>query len=402
MQENNDETVLLKRTTDGFSFTASSPMKAREMYLPEPIDTTRAVVVVSFVTDGELRVVFNSEPTLSRNTRKPVLCFVVGQDENSRTVVREGNPGVVLAETKEKQALLLTQKGTDTTFWFSFDASIRVAAFGLGNQPRSDSTLLVVPDWHGCFDKPNCQLFIGLANWERPVQLNLFNYQTSGLRLNHFPDKFNDDKTVKSFPGVTCICRVNETSHGTSIAKALIRAQEMLKETGPTVGGCFSYLPPDSFHMTIADLVTPRNTLTVSPHINGDNGQVGEELRQRSKEVIAMAASNVFYMKMEGVLLHNNFSVRLRPYEEKTAQAIAAWRDLLYKHVRIPYSKDYKFHITLAYRILPINESNARAVLAATEEKIYNMLVESEHFSLLPVSTPELCTFADMSNFHKI
>ncbi len=71
-------------------------------------------------------------------------------------------------------------------------------------------------------------------------------------------------------------------------------------------------------------------------------------------------------------------------------------------HAGFPYSKNYEFHITLAYRILPINESNARALLAVTQEKIYNMLVETNQFTLLPVGTPELCTFEDMSAFHKI
>ncbi len=71
-------------------------------------------------------------------------------------------------------------------------------------------------------------------------------------------------------------------------------------------------------------------------------------------------------------------------------------------YVGFSYSKNYEFHITLAYRILPINESNARALLAVTKEKIHNMLAESRQFSLLPVGTPELCTFADMSAFHKM
>jgi hypothetical protein len=332
MQENND-TVSLEKSGSVFHFSALVPMKGREIYHPEPLGTTRATVVILLLTDSEFRVIFNSEPTLSRGTGKPVLCFVVGQDGNSRTAVRQGNLGVILAETKEERALLPTEKGKQVTFWFSFDVDVGVAAFRLGNQPGSDSTLFVVPDWRGCFEKANCQLFIGLVNWEQQLQLNLVAYHTSALRLNNFPDKFNDNKTMKPFHGVTCICRVNEISHGAFVARALIQAQEMLKATGPIVGGCFSFLPPDSFHMTLAGLVTSKNRLTVCPQIQGDMGQVGEELRQRSKEVMAMAASNVIYMKMEGVSLDNSLLVRLQPYEEKTAAAIAAWRDLMYRRV---------------------------------------------------------------------
>jgi hypothetical protein len=319
MQENDDTLSWLKSDT-GFSFSTTALRHGHEIYHPEVSGTTRAVIAVSLITGTEFRVVFNSEPTPSRGTGKPVLCFVVGQDGNSRTTVREGNPGVVLAETKEKRALLPTEKGKQITFWFFFDAKIRVAAFGLGNQPGSDSTLLVVPDWCGCFEQANCRLFIGLANWNQPLHLNICHHHTSELGLNSCPDKFNDDKTVKPFPGVTCICRINETSHGASIARALIRAQEMLKVTGPTVGGCFSFLPPDSFHMTLTDLVTPWNRMTVCAEIEGDMRQIGKELRHRSKEVMAMAASNVFYMKMGGVVLRNHLSVWLRPYEEKTAE----------------------------------------------------------------------------------
>jgi hypothetical protein len=186
-------------------------------------------------------------------------------------------------------------------------------------------------------------VFIGLANWKQPLQLYLLHHHTTSLGLNNFPDKFNDDKTMKPFHGVTCICRVNERSHGTFVVQALIRAQEMLKATGPTVGGCFSFLPPDSFHMTLADLVTSKNRSTVCREIKGDMGQIAEHLRQRSKEVMAMAASNVFYMKMEDVLIHNGLTVWLRPYEEKTAAAIAAWSDLMYTHLGECYFTNYAY-----------------------------------------------------------
>lgn len=71
-------------------------------------------------------------------------------------------------------------------------------------------------------------------------------------------------------------------------------------------------------------------------------------------------------------------------------------------YIGIGYSKNYTFHIGLAYRILPINESSARDLLAATKKKIRNMLVESGQFSILPVSVPELCMYENMSAFHKI
>ncbi|CAF4685207.1 unnamed protein product [Rotaria socialis] len=280
--EENDDKPAWKKCDTGFSLSASTPMQGCEIYLPEPLGTTHAIVVVTVTTNSEFRVVFNCEPTPSRSTGKPALCFVVGQDGNSRTTVREGNPGVILAETKEKRALLTSEKEQQTAFWFSFGVSSQIAAFGLGNHPGSDSTLLVVPDWCGCFEKTKCRLFIGVANWTQPLHLFLSQHHTSGLGLNSYPHKFNDDKTIKPFDGVTCICRVNEKSHGAFIHKALFQAQEILKATGPTVGGCFSFLPPDSFHMTLTDLVTSRNRLTVCPKIKGDMRQVGEELRQRS------------------------------------------------------------------------------------------------------------------------
>lgn len=73
------------------------------------------------------------------------ICFVVGQDGNSRTTVREGNPSMILAETKEKRAVLPTEK----------------------------------------------------AKCQQRLHLNLFGYHTSGLGFNSFPAKFNDDKTMK-------------------------------------------------------------------------------------------------------------------------------------------------------------------------------------------------------------
>lgn len=329
MEENNGAISWQKKNTS-FSFSASVPMDGRERYFPEPLGTSRVVLVVTLLSNSEFRVVFNDEPTLSRGTEKAVLCFVVGQDGNSRTTIRTGNPGVILAETREQQALLPAENEKPTTYWFSYDASIRLIALGLGNQPDTESTLLVVPDWYGCFDKPNPRIFVGLANWKQAIHLNLSQGSISSLRLNKYPEKFHDDRTIKSFPGVTCICWFNEKSHGSSIISALVQAQEMLKATGPTVGGCFSFLPPDSFHMTITDLVTLNNRDTICPEIKGDLKQVGEELQKRIKDLMAMSISNVFYMKMDSLLLNHGLTIRLRPYEDKTAKAIAAWRDIMY------------------------------------------------------------------------
>lgn len=328
--QDNGGSISWQKTDAGFNVSTSMSMEGSEMYFPEPLGSTTIVMVVTLLTKNELRVVFNDEPKPSRGTGKTVPCFVIGQYGNSRTTIRAGNPGVILAETKEKRALLPKETGKPVSFWFSFDANIRVAAFGLGNQPGSESTLLVVPDWCECFDRENCRLFVGLANWKEPIHVQLSQYHTSALGLNSYPDKFNDDKTVKFFPGVTCICRVNETSHGPFVIGPLVQAQEMLKATGPAAGGCFSFLPPDSFHMTLADLVTSKNRFSICPDIKGDMGQVGEELRQRSKDIMITSTSTIFYMKMENVLLHQGLTVVLRPYEEKTAAAMASWRDLMY------------------------------------------------------------------------
>lgn len=71
-------------------------------------------------------------------------------------------------------------------------------------------------------------------------------------------------------------------------------------------------------------------------------------------------------------------------------------------YIGFTYSKIYEFHVTLAYRILPINDSGARSLLAATKNAIHKMLVDSGLFSLLPIGPPELCTFEDMSAYQKI
>lgn len=98
----------------------------------------------------------------------------------------------------------------------------------------------------------------------------------------------------------------------------------MLKATGLTVDGCFSFLPPDSFHMTLTGLVTSRSRLTICPKIQGDMRQVGEELRERSTGLMAMTASNVFYVNVEGVSLRNSLLLGVQSCEENTAEAMAA------------------------------------------------------------------------------
>jgi len=378
-------------------------------------------VVITTEEESEFRVVFNNEGLKpSRGTSKKVLCFVIGQHGNTATNVREGNPGVQLASTRYEPALLPTNDSKKPrSYWFYLDIINGIAAFGLGDKPSMDTSLLVISDWRGCF-APTDDIFIGVANWKTPINLRMVAKKTP-VNLNTSPHKFNLDRSFKHFPGVTCICRVNEDSHGNFVAEALTRAQKILKEETPQhVGGCFAFLPPDSFHMTIADLVTPKNRDALCPGIHGDMKAIGQHLHEKTADITAMAPSNLFYLKMNSVSLYGVLAIELMPYEPKTALALASWRHslftrlgiflkplqqlllLIYSKIGFPYSMGYVFHITLAYRVLPINDPDAHKILEETRRKIQRMLEESKQFDLIPIGSPELCSFDDMSAFHKV
>ena len=288
-------------------------------------------VVITTEEESEFRVVFNNEGLKpSRGTSKKVLCFVIGQHGNTATNVREGNPGVQLASTRYEPALLPTNDSKKPrSYWFYLDIINGIAAFGLGDKPSMDTSLLVISDWRGCF-APTDDIFIGVANWKTPINLRMVAKKTPVI-LNTSPHKFNLDRSFKHFPGVTCICRVNEDSHGSFVAEALTRAQKILKEETPQhVGGCFAFLPPDSFHMTIADLVTPKNRDALCPGIHGDMKAIGQHLHEKTADITAMAPSNLFYLKMNSVSLYGVLAIELMPYEPKTALALASWRHSLF------------------------------------------------------------------------
>ena len=172
--------------------------------------------------------------------------------------------------------------------------------------------------------------------------------------------KFHQDGSVRAFPGNTIISFVDAENNPTLFQQCL-DMQQRLRES--EIGAKFAYLPPDSFHMTVMDLLcaevrTPdrwSNKLALSAPLKECDAFFLDCVPQiPSPQPLTMryAAS------------HGNFNIGLEPSDLEAKEALRHYRDQVADAtgVRRANHETYQFHVSLAYQLIELN---------AAEEKLY-------------------------------
>lgn len=205
--------------------------------------------------------------------------------------------------------------------------------------------------------------------------------------------KFFADGAPRMFPGTTIICFVSPDSPIGVAGHAL--QHRLRKRFGPK----FAMLPPDSFHMTVMDLLcgdirTPEHwssRLDLDAPLADTDGFFMAQVRQ-------VAAPNGATMRYNGIVPSSNVMFGLTGIDDSTSTALRAYRDAIAEAtgVRHPNHNTYGFHMSLAYRIIELDPDEETALA----ELYRDWEAEMAHQTLtVTLGTPELCFFDDMVAF---
>ncbi|MCB9136300.1 MAG: DUF1868 domain-containing protein [Anaerolineales bacterium] len=206
--------------------------------------------------------------------------------------------------------------------------------------------------------------------------------------------KFNPDGSAKAFPGNTVICHVPQDS---ATFELLLRVRRDA-EAQPW-GRKYSFLPPSSYHMTVFDGVCdqvrkPENWTSKLP-LDASLEQVDDVLRTAWPNVPKPAG---FSMQYRSFYAHDYIGMFIQPTTLEVERELRGFRDQLSAAfgIRHPNHAEYTFHITLAYGIEVLTETED-ALVTEFEAQMHRDL--QNNFGVLRLNTPELTFFADMACF---
>lgn len=206
--------------------------------------------------------------------------------------------------------------------------------------------------------------------------------------------KFNEDGSLRRFPGNTVICK---TVGIQPLSSELEWAQQQYQQL--PFAGKFSFLPPSSFHMTVFDLVCDqvRDPQHWSTLVAADTPieEVDEVLRRAVQQVIPPAG---FTMQIDEPAMGIALVIRLRAVDAENEVRLRNYRNELANAtgIRSPNHDSYGFHISLAYILQPLTEDE-KAQFTAICKQVTDRLRKT--VGAFELRNPEFVLFNDMGEF---
>ena len=216
-----------------------------------------------------------------------------------------------------------------------------------------------------------------------------------GYSLKGFENKFNNKGDPLFFPGCTIIYKINLNSE---LSKEINKIQSEFKLVNPN--DAYTYLPVDSFHMTLFDCCNsntfdtpfwPKNIPIIENY-----SKIAFELKNRIKNFKFPENLNLKLKSFFG-----GYCITLEGSTNEDEIIIRKCRDDLSQLLGIKFNnhENYVFHITLAYilRTLTGNEINKLTRFSMKKEHEFQ-----KKFPLITLNDPILCTFENMFEFKKV
>jgi hypothetical protein len=174
----------------------------------------------------------------------------------------------------------------------------------------------------------------------------------------HVGEKFNEDGSVRQYPGVTIICFAQPSD---ALYQAGVQVQEGLLQQ--PYGHKFALLPPSSFHMTVFSLILDayREPAYWTPLLSLD-APLAEADAFFEERVATVPPPDKLRMCLT-YIGGRGLSFRLSPADEHTYDALRAYRGQIAQAtgVRYPDHDTYEFHLTLAYNLRVLTDEEAQA-----------------------------------------
>ncbi len=206
--------------------------------------------------------------------------------------------------------------------------------------------------------------------------------------------KFHPNGTPRLFPGTTIICFVDPTSPIGMAAQAFQAALGQVP-----IGRKFALLPPASFHMTVMELLcdqvrTPERWSSWLP-LDAPLATIDAFFLER---LPAVPAPEGLAVRVTGVAHPDNLWLTLQPADDLTGAALRAYRDAVAtaSGVRFPDHDTYRFHLSLAYRLIALDADEEHQLAALVRTWQPRLRAAGDWIALPP---PLLTGFDDMTRF---
>ena len=208
--------------------------------------------------------------------------------------------------------------------------------------------------------------------------------------------KFNEDGSVRFWPGNTMICLLDHDS------LVYEKIKEIRDDFGRNkIGEYLTLLPDESLHMTAIEGVVdgnraPEHWTTLLP-CDSPLEKVDDLFQEKWKDIPKLG-------KVEMVFHHirvgTGLCVALRPKTEDDEKRIRGWREIVSKKMglRFPGFETYEFHISLAYGFKTPDREGMDNLEKMVKE--YNEKFSNEKFSFV-VPEPSMTYFDNMFFFNK-
>ncbi|MEX0349187.1 MAG: DUF1868 domain-containing protein [Paracoccaceae bacterium] len=218
---------------------------------------------------------------------------------------------------------------------------------------------------------------------------------TSGPRPAWSVDKFDDAGTVRDTPGLTMLCHIDRES----AAHAALRRIASALQAGPHAHA-YSFLPPESFHMTVFDgVIDYRRDVVNWPAdlpLDGSIDQVETAWRERLQGVQLPAQ---FEICVDGV--KGGYTCPVRGVDEAQEQRLRWCRDDFAERLNLRRTNHdgYGFHITLAYQVHWLAPQKEQEVIALSDQLYAEYAADLRRIEIGPV---EFCRFQNMHHFEPL
>ncbi|CCN50703.1 hypothetical protein MADA3029_360020 [Vibrio nigripulchritudo MADA3029] len=207
--------------------------------------------------------------------------------------------------------------------------------------------------------------------------------------------KFSTDGTVQHWPGVTIVCHIDKKSDA---FQALIEMQDKVKSS--PFGQYFTYLPPESFHMTVFQCYSPfLPELGIRPAGCHDARSRDEYANEISASLTDINIPESYLIKPTDLFTLHSLTVTGATPEEE--QSLRDTRQILLNATSVPTPNlnDYVFHISLAYLMEWVPDSVAKEMINFSSQLGETFI---ERVSEIQLGSCELCTFDSMYQFDPI
>ncbi|MBO6885032.1 MAG: DUF1868 domain-containing protein [Marivita sp.] len=225
-----------------------------------------------------------------------------------------------------------------------------------------------------------------------------FDYLTGALTGGAAPSavglKFTPDGQPLTCRGNTTICHVDP---GSKPFAALVDAQDQLK-AGPLADE-FTFLPPESFHMTIFEgVIDYDRTSDRWPGHLPNEASVDTVTMDFADRLQDIGLTRTVIARPTGIF--GGFSVRMSGADKSEEALLRLTRDQLQAATNLvrPDHDAYEFHITLAYNLRWFSPEEARSIIALSDRVGAELLERVPRIVLGPV---EFCTFETMHHFER-